>query len=334
MRKYLLPQSGTFYKANLHCHTNISDGKLSPEEVKKIYKDQGYSIVAYTDHDVLLSHQDLADETFLPLNGYEMEVTQTHNAPSRSKKTCHICLVALDPENLTQVCYHRSKYMIGNGEAYREQIRFDENEPDFEREYTHACVNEIMKKGQESGFFVTYNHPGWSLETYNDYIGYENMHAMEICNFGCIATGYPDYNEKEYDEMLRSGKRIYCIAADDNHNWETDSFGGFTMIKADSLDYKAIADALVAGSFYASEGPEIYDLWFEEGKIHITCSPAAKIVLNTGYRRAAICQDPEGGTVTEATFDVLPEDGYVRITVTDPQGKHANTSAYFTDTLF
>ena len=112
MRKYLLPQSGIFYKANLHCHTNISDGKLSPEEVKKIYKDQGYSIVAYTDHDVLLSHQDLADETFLPLNGYEMEVTQTRNAPSRSKKTCHICLVALDPENLTQVCYHRSKYTL------------------------------------------------------------------------------------------------------------------------------------------------------------------------------------------------------------------------------
>ena len=106
------------------------------------------------------------------------------------------------------------------------------------------------------------------------------------------------------------------------------------MICAEKLEYKAVTQALEKGHFYASTGPEIKELWFEDGNLHITCSPAAKIVLNTGYRRAAICQDPEGGTVTEATFDVLPEDGYVRITVTDPQGKHANTSAYFTDTLF
>ena len=37
MRKYLLPESGNFYKANLHCHSIVSDGKLSPAELKKIY---------------------------------------------------------------------------------------------------------------------------------------------------------------------------------------------------------------------------------------------------------------------------------------------------------
>ena len=26
MRKYLLPEKGTFYKANLHCHATFSDG--------------------------------------------------------------------------------------------------------------------------------------------------------------------------------------------------------------------------------------------------------------------------------------------------------------------
>ena len=34
MKKYLLPQNGQFYKANLHCHTNFSDGKRTPAEVK------------------------------------------------------------------------------------------------------------------------------------------------------------------------------------------------------------------------------------------------------------------------------------------------------------
>ena len=74
MKRFLLPESGTFYKANLHCHTNLSDGHLSPEEVKRIYKEQGYSIVAYTDHDLFIPHPELADPDFLPLHAMEMDI--------------------------------------------------------------------------------------------------------------------------------------------------------------------------------------------------------------------------------------------------------------------
>ena len=54
MNKYLLGGKGQFYKANLHCHTDLSDGFLTPEEVKALYKAHGYSIVAFTDHDILI----------------------------------------------------------------------------------------------------------------------------------------------------------------------------------------------------------------------------------------------------------------------------------------
>ena len=46
MRKYLLPQYGNFYKANLHCHTNLSDAALSPEEVKREYMAKGIKSIA------------------------------------------------------------------------------------------------------------------------------------------------------------------------------------------------------------------------------------------------------------------------------------------------
>ena len=54
MKTYLLPKEGNFYKANLHCHTTVSDGKRTPEEIKELYMRNGYSIVAYTDHEVLI----------------------------------------------------------------------------------------------------------------------------------------------------------------------------------------------------------------------------------------------------------------------------------------
>lgn len=335
MRKYLLPKDGNFYKANLHCHTTVSDGAWTPEEVKKKYMERGYSVIAYTDHDVMIPHPELADENFLPLNAYEMEINEPKDPENpRKRKTCHLCFIAKSPKITRQVCWHREKYAaIGNAKDYHHLVDFDSSLPDYEREYTHECINDMIKKGREAGFFVTYNHPTWSLESYPQYIGYEGMNAMEICNYSCLAVGFNDYNPRVYDDILSSGKRIFCIAADDNHNKDEDSFGGFTVIKAENLEYECITSALEAGNFYASQGPEIKELWYEDGKIHITCSPVAKIFFNTGGRNAKLAEAKNGESITEAEFDVKPEYGYVRLTVVDREGYPANTNAYFVDSL-
>ncbi len=332
MKKLLLDKNLGWFKANLHCHSVVSDGTKTPEELKAMYMAQGYSAIAFTDHNVLVDHSDLTDDRFVALNGYEMDITQEGVEFLRAK-TCHLCYVALAPGNLTQVCYHREKYLFGNAPKYRDRLRFDETKPDFERHYTPECINEMIAAGRENGFFVTYNHPVWSLEDYADYTAYRGMNAMEMVNYGCVAGGYPDYNEREYDDMLRAGNRIFCTATDDNHNHGNDSFGGFTMIQAERLSYEALTDALVAGQFYSSEGPEIYSLFYEDGKIHIECSPAASVRLNTGVRRAELRLAEGEKGVTEAAFDVQDTDEYVRLTVTGFDGKHANTNAYFVDEL-
>lgn len=332
MKKYLISPKGQFYKANLHCHTTVSDGKMTPEETKEIYKSNGYSVVAFTDHDVMVAHPELNDEGFLSLNAYEMEINE-HTPKKPDSRTCHMCLIALEPDNLKQVCFHRLKYLPGNTKNYLEQIEYDKNEPDYEREYTCECVNDIMKKARENGFFVTYNHPTWSREGHNEYIRYNFMHAMEIFNSECDILGYFEYNEKEYDDMLVHGKRIYCIAADDTHKKEA-CFGGYTMIKAEKLEYKAITDALLAGDFYSSQGPEIHNLWFEGDVLHIDCSDVRSIRFNTGIRKAKKFSASEGEVLNTAEFEVLPEYKYVRVTITDSSGKSAYTNAYFTDELF
>lgn len=328
MKKILLDSNKPFFKANLHCHSVLSDGSKTPEELKEMYVQQGYSVLAYTDHDILIDHSDLCDDNFLALNSYEMEITRPD-----SFVCCHLCYIALSPDNLTQVCYHRNDYLFGNAPKYRQLLKFDESKPDFIREYTPECINKMIAEGRENGFFVTYNHPSWSLENYENYSKYKGMNAMEICNFGCFESGYDDYNSKEYDDILRNGQHIYCIATDDNHNRRNDSFGGFTVINADKLEYRTITKALEDGKFYASMGPSVYELWYEDDKIGIKCSDAAKIVLNTGTRRTEVVYGDEQNPVTEGVFDVRDTDNYVRITVTDFSGKHANTNAYFVNDL-
>ena len=330
MKKFLLPENGQFYKANLHCHSIVSDGKRTPEEIKQIYIEKGYAIVAYTDHDVLVPHQELRCEDFLPLNGFEAEVDAPGDGEWSCKKTCHICFIAKDPNNVTMPFYHRSDYIWGNAAKYRSQLHYDENQPDYIRKYSHEGISDMMCRGRAAGFFVTYNHPTWSRQDYQDYIGYHGMNAMEIMNYDTWINGYLDYNPRVYDDMLSSGKRIYAIATDDNHGWSADEYGAWTMIKADKLDYKTIMDAMENGHFYASWGPEIHALWVEDDMIHISCSPASRIIVTYQSRRSYAVN---GEKLTGASFKLRPDDGYVRITVMDEKGCCADTNAYFIDEL-
>lgn len=343
MKKYLLPKDGNIYKANLHCHSSVSDGKLTPEEIKEVYKGMGYSVVAFTDHDVMIPHTNLDDEEFITLNGYEIEVCEDDEGEYPNVKYFHACLIALEPDQRKQVCWHREKYMIGNAVNYRPQVQFDENEPDFERHYTLECINEIIKRARENGFFITYNHPTWNLEDYEQYIRYENLNAMELTNTICELDGFEEYSGPMYDDMLRAGKRLYCLGTDDNHNkigrenrnskrW--DCGGNWAMIKADKLEYRAITKAMENGNFYSSQGPEIHELWVEDGKVHIKTSTVERISLITSNRRALfeIAEDDKG--ICQASFDIYPDTKYFRLKITDAKGKIAFTNAYFTDEIF
>lgn len=334
MKKYLIPENGQFYKANLHCHTTVSDGRLSPEEVKALYKEHGYSVIAFTDHDVFIPHPELNDESFLALNGFEVEIGEKTPSVFGTRKQCHMCFVALDEHNDTQPMWHRSEYIFANALNYKDRVKFDESQPDYVRSYTPECINDMIRIGKENNFFVTYNHPRWSMEEYPNYMAYNGMDAMEIVNYSCLVSGFWDYNGVIYDEMLRNGKRLFCIATDDNHRVD-DACGGYIMLKAPALTYKDITNALKSGDFYASTGPEILDLWYEDGTVHIATSKASKIILSTALRRQKIVSAKALGTdaVTEADFRLEGDEGYFRITVIDAEGNTADTNAWFLDTL-
>jgi len=332
MKKFLLPENGNFYKANLHCHTNLSDGMLSPEQVKKLYKDNGYSIVAFTDHDVFIPHNDLTDENFLALNGYEWEIYEDFPR-TPFKRTFHACLIATNDKMNTPVCFHREKYFIGNGYSHKEEINYDKSLPDFERTYSPECVNTFFKEAKKAGFFTTYNHPTWSGENYREYMNYHGMNAMEIYNHDCCVVGFDEYNPRVYEDMLIGGERIFCISADDNHNKWND-MGGFIMIKADTLDYPTIISALKNGNFYSSNGPLIKELYLEGNTVYVKTSPCVSISMNNAIRRGVTIKDQDDlPTINEAKFEISPNDVFVRITVKDEKGKFACTNAFFVDDL-
>lgn len=332
MRKYLIQNQGKFYKANLHCHSTMSDGRLTPEELKEAFKERGYSVLAITDHEIMFDHSELNDETFLTLTSYEMAVNQPGDYWPVAK-VCHMNIYSCAPHKTAQVFYD-PEMLIFNNKQHEDRVTYVGEI--VKREYSPAHINATIRAAKEQGYLVTYNHPSWSLEDYRNYGSYEGMFAMEIYNTCCAGPlAMNEYNERTYDELLRAGKHLYCVAADDCHGngnfdaKDSDYFGGWIMIKADALEYTTIFEALKAGQFYASCGPVIRDLYIEDGYAVITCEPAASIRYGTCGRTTKVIRNEDGSPVTKASIPVNRADIYFRFEVMDEWGKKAYTNAYF-----
>ncbi|MBR2432280.1 MAG: hypothetical protein IKB23_05120 [Clostridia bacterium] len=310
--KYLIGGEGNFYKANLHSRSSLSDGRLSPEELKRLYKDNGYSVLAITDNKPE-DYSSLSDADFLMLSGFDFGAKADVRAGVPTKSSTFTALsLNSKPKNV----------------------------PVFDAKYGTDKVNEFISEYKKNGYFVTYDHPIRSLETMPDFMKYECIDAVEIMNYSSLCEGYDEYNSFTYDLFLRHGRKISCIATDGNRNLRpldserSDSLGAFTVINADSLKYDSIAKSLSEGRFYSSEAPEIKAMWVKGDSLNVRCSPADKIILSAGRRAVRCVYKNQNAPLTGATFKISEADIYVRITVIDAEGKRAYTNAYYLDELF
>ena len=325
--KHLLPPVPRYFKANLHTHSNISDGKLTPEEVKAGYQACGYQILCLTDHNTIVNHSHMNEPDFLMLTGLEVNIS----APDMTMtdgKTYHINLIAKDPENLW--CPARLGRWFPVSEVLDSQIRYG----DMKLTYSPESINQLIAKANEEGFLVMYNHPTWSCQTYEDYAPLKGLWAMELRNSECCMLGHNENNARVYKDFLRLGTRIFPVGTDDMHSPR--ALGkSWIMVGARSLRYDSVIDALDKGDFYMSCGPEITAMYMEGTVLKVTCSDACQINLETHARFARlVCAKEE--PLREAEFDLEPffskvgndPKACVYLTVTAPDGSYATTRPY------
>ncbi len=327
---HLLPNVEKYYKTNLHAHSNISDGRLDPQEVKAEYKRRGYSILALTDHEICFSHPELNDEEFLTLTSYEL-MTYDDN-PRMTSKTYHLNMIAKDPNNRWQFHHPDLRPYIAK---VADQLVYDEP---MVRTYDLNEINTIIAKANEKGFLVTYNHPVWSLQNGRDYLDLKGLWGVEVFNYGSYLSGYEEEMSQCYQELLVAGIPVCPVAADDSHRYD-DIGGGWIMVGAKKLEYGSVIEALENGDFYASTGPEIHSLTLDGTMLTVNCSEAATVNLVTHGRHAQRKFPKDGATMTEATFDLaswkkqISEDwqdkAFFRVCVTDACGKKAFSRAYW-----
>ena len=335
----LFPKEGKFYKANLHAHTDISDGHWTKEELKAGFMEHGYQIVAYTDHEYMEDHSELNEkEKFLAITAYEMGISAPNDGVHSwvYDKVYHFNLLAKDPKQNKHIYFDPSALWCIDPEKVKNAQYVGSIHP---RQYHIREINNIIRCANENGFLVIYNHPVWSMQDYTDYAGLEGLWGVEIINGATCTEGYEESQPHVFEEMLRMGKKVFPVAADDCHGPEG-AYIGFTMVKAPELTYDAVMNAFEKGNFYASDGPTIESAEIKDGILHIQTSPVVQIMVPTDSRIAMVKNAPDADhPVTEADFDLHAwkdtespygdETKYIRISLVSANGRHAYSRAYF-----
>ncbi|GAB4569948.1 MAG: CehA/McbA family metallohydrolase [Anaerolineae bacterium] len=284
---------GRFWRGNIHTHSTVSDGSLSPQAVCQFYRDNGYDFLAITDHFMAEYSYGIADTRpfrtadFTTLIGAEL-----HTGRTDTGQLWHILAVGLP---LDFAPY-----------------------PDGETGPQAAA------RAMEAGAYVAVAHPNWYSLSEADALSLGPVHAIEVYN--AIAEDHNDRADSWYmlDRLLERGYRYTACATDDAHfrPQRRDALMGWVQVRAESLDPDTLLEALKAGHYYSSTGPQIHDIEVYPGeKVIVHCSPAQRImVIGHGYESAFAY----GPTLTSAELSLERfTSPYCRVIVRDARGGRA-----------
>lgn len=290
---------GKFYRGNLHTHSTNSDGRISPEEVCRRYREAGYDFLALTDHFLDVYDFPLTDTTPYRTNDFTTIIgAEIHTMAMELGNPWHIVAVGLPT--------------------------------DFAHTPTNETGPALAQRAMDAGAFVVAAHPQWFCMTETDMLSLGNVHAIEIYNGSCYDDN--DTAESVYllDQMLARGKRYNALATDDAHfiPEARSAMMGWTMVKSETLAPGALVSALKNGDYYSSTGPSLYDIQVLPGeRLTVRCSPVSHIFavgVQTEY------QTVRGYGIVEATFDLKSwQSPFVRIVVRDEINRKAWSNPFW-----
>ncbi len=303
-----------WFKGNTHTHTLNSDGDSAPGEVAHWYRDHEYDFLVLSDHNYY-TQIDLLQREF------DREVYVRGKRP----------------------------FLLIPGEEVTD--RFDEvqvhiNAVDSNRVVgprRGGSVRETLQRNVDAihaaGGIPHVNHPNfrWSLSA-DDLAGIKGLKHFEIFNghpgvhnFG--GGGYPSLEEM-WDDLLSRGQRIFGVAVDDAHNFQTwgpresNPGKGWIMVRAAELTRSAIRTAFEAGNYYCSTGVTLADLAHEDSTLRVEVEKEGDTKFTTFYIG-------QGGRVLarvkelSSSYTLRAGDKYVRARVVSSRGEYAWTQPLF-----
>ncbi|MBP3369653.1 MAG: hypothetical protein J6L85_02770 [Clostridia bacterium] len=273
-------------KVELHVHTTLSDGRLTPECAIESYREQGFDAVALTDHWKY----------------------------GEAGKVGGLTVIS------------GAEYNIGGGATekgvYHIVGLFMERNPELSSD---CGPQEIIDRIHAVGGLAVLAHPAWSLNTPEMIMALRDIDATEIYNaVSEHGQSFRPDSSIIVDMLASRGVEYPLLATDDAHYYGgVDNAHGYIMVECETNDPELIKKAILEKRFYASQGPEVH-MYRDGDKFCVDCSPVSHIFFasNLAWSRRAT----HGEALTHAEYLPTPDDLFVRAFVVDANGKTAWTN--------
>lgn len=291
MKQIVIDPAIPQWKGNFHCHTTVSDGRLSPDQVAALYARAGYDFLAITDHRKVVDPRSVkADLLLIP--GVELDYV----VQRRHRQAVHIVGVGVGLDLM--------------------------NTPGLMDEPQRG-VDGINASGGRAIFA----HPAWSLNDSAMIEGLRGLSAVEIYNHMSDEpwNGRRGDSSEVLDLCCADGMCLPFVAGDDAHHYDGDECHSALIACAEELTAQAVADALGKGNVYATQGPRIREMFIEDGVVTVRCTPAEQILFNSNrfYSPERVIR---GHGITEARYHLRDIETFLRLEITDRDGKRAWSS--------
>jgi hypothetical protein len=297
----VLAGPGRFYKGNIHTHSTASDAVRDPETVCGMYREAGYDFLALTDH-------------FLPKFGFPM----TDTRPFRTNGFTTILGAEVHaPRTELGEIWH----ILSVGLPL-----------DFAPTPPEETGPALAARCAAAGAFVAIAHPEWYGLTVADAESITVAHAVEVYNHTSAVKVARGDGAQLLDALLARGHRLNACATDDAHFQVQDWFGGWVMVRAESLEPEALVEALKAGAYYSTQGPEIHGISVQGEEITIECSPARDIMV-VGRASAGIAVHGAAMRSARLPLEKFRAGGHFRVVVTDEVGRRAWSNPVWLDAV-
>jgi hypothetical protein len=284
---------GVWLRTNLHTHTTESDGRWSPAETVRQYREEGYDVLVLTDHSKVTDVDGLSDDGIVVLSGQEV-----HPTGSRG------------------ILYHLLAVNV------RERIAGNQLTP-----------QEAIDAARRQGGLVYGAHPTWCGLTSAEVNEMEDLAGIEVWNATCLRHAKPSsealWDELlDVGRMLPAIAVDDCHRP--SELYRGDFAQAWIMLRAEEKTAESVMAALAAGRYYATLGPEIRDFRLEpdEGansgwRAHARFSPASSVRFVGNSWTGRCYEFPEGSGVTEFSHEISERGKYVRLVVEDSRGLRA-----------
>lgn len=193
-------------------------------------------------------------------------------------------------------------------------------------------LEDALRSARAQGGLLVLAHPHWTGNRLEDALRLP-FDAVEVYNNVCQGMNGKGYAGPIWDSMLEQKTGLLAIASDDTHLSEEDQGwnGGWIVVNASETSQRAIFDAVRTGNFYASTGPEFYNIEHHHGRIYVRTSPVKYIrLVGPAYRCQKVCDLSKSGLV-EAEFAVPDHWGTVYIQIEDDVRRLAWTNPLFVE---